>query len=201
MFKKTTTKCLLRLIHNLAISFNTIFCDAASHILQVTCQDANQKFLMDKKQPNLFLEMNKFEEYFCNTNACEYWPANYFENNDALNDNLVMELYQYGRDNLALVPVLVQSPYITKMKRDVSMTFTSYVANTGGLLRLCLGFSLITGFEMIFWFCCCCKKNPKEYCCYQTSDAIVKDIDYKYYCTVLSHASIAKFFIGLHVSF
>ena len=142
--------------------YQNIFCDAASHILQVTCQDANRKFFMDKKQPNLCLELNKFEEYFGNTTSCEYWPTNYFENNDAPNENLVTELYQYGRDNLALVHVLVQSPYITKLKRDVSMTFTSYIANTGGLLGLCLGFSLITGFEMIFWCCCCCKEFKKN---------------------------------------
>ena len=35
------------------------------------------------------------------------------------------------------------------------MTFTSYVANAGGLLGLCLGFSFISGIEIIFWLCCC----------------------------------------------
>ena len=44
---------------------------------------------------------------------------------------------------------------MTKIKRDVAMTFTSYVANAGGLLGLCLGFSFISGIEIIFWLCCC----------------------------------------------
>ena len=35
------------------------------------------------------------------------------------------------------------------------MTFTTYVANSGGLLGLCVGFSFISGIELIFWFCCC----------------------------------------------
>ena len=134
------------------------FCDAASHILQVSCQDNNRKFFLDKNQPNLCLELEKFKEYFGNTSSCEYWPRDYFKNNDAPNENLVRELYHYGRDNLAMVHVLVQSPYITKMKRDVAMTFTSYIANTGGLLGLCLGFSLITGFELVFWCCCSCRE-------------------------------------------
>ena len=65
-------------------------------------------------------------------------------------------MYKYGRKNLALVHVMIQSPYVTKIKRDVAMTFTTYIANSGGLLGLCLGFSLMSGIEIIFclcWFC------------------------------------------------
>ena len=142
--------------------YQKLFCDVASHIWQVTCQNKNRKFFMDKKQPNLCLELKQFEEYFGNTTSCEHWPTNYFTNNDTPNENLATELYQYGRDNLAMVHVLVQSPYVTKMKRDVAMTFTSYIANTGGLLGLCLGFSLITGFELVFWCCCCCRELKKN---------------------------------------
>ena len=51
---------------------------------------------------------------------------------------------------------MIQSPYVIKLKRDVAMTFTTYIANSGGLLGLCLGFSLMSGIEIIFclfWFC------------------------------------------------
>ena len=70
-------------------------------------------------------------------------------------------MYSYGRDNLALVHVMIQSPYITKIKRDVSITFTNYMANTGGLLGLCIGFSFISAFEILFCFCSCCMKPKK----------------------------------------
>ena len=60
---------------------------------------------------------------------------------------------QYGKENLSLLHILIQSPYITKIKRDVAMTFTNYVANTGGLLGLCLGFSFISGVEILYWCC------------------------------------------------
>ena len=59
---------------------------------------------------------------------------------------------------LALIHVMIQSPYVTKIKRDVAMTFTSYVANTGGLLGLCLGFSFISLVEILFWVCCCLRQ-------------------------------------------
>ena len=62
-------------------------------------------------------------------------------------------MYKYGRKNLALIHVMIQSPYSTKIKRDVAMTFTTYIANSGGLLGLCLGFSFMSGIEIIFFLC------------------------------------------------
>ena len=41
--------------------------------------------------------------------------------------------------------VMVQSPYVTVFKRDVAMSTLTYIANTGGLLGLCLGFSIVSG--------------------------------------------------------
>ena len=63
--------------------------------------------------------------------SCETWPLDYFEANTEPNERLIDELHQYGRENLALIHVMIQSPYVTKIKRDVSMTLTEYVANTG----------------------------------------------------------------------
>ena len=71
-------------------------------------------------------------------------------------------MYQYGRNNLAHVHVMMQSPYITKIKRDVAMTFTSYIASAGGLIGLCIGFSFISGIEILFWLCCCCFELKKK---------------------------------------
>ena len=33
---------------------------------------------------------------------------------------------------------------------------------TGGLIGLCLGFSFISGIEILFWFCCCCHEVKKK---------------------------------------
>ena len=119
---------------------------------------------MNMKQPNLCLTLGAFEDYFGNSSSCEDWPGNYFNDytDPVINNTLINELYQYGRDNLALVHVVIQSPYVTKIKRDIEMTFTSYIANTGGIIGLCLGFSFISGFELIFWCCCCCRGLKKN---------------------------------------
>ena len=90
---------------------------------------------------------------FAAPNPCDSWPENYFEQYDEPNVALTEEMYKYGRKNLALIQVMIQSPYFTKIKRDVEMTFTTYIANSGGLLGLCLGFSFMSGIEIIFVLC------------------------------------------------
>ena len=143
--------------------YQETFCDVASHIWQVTCQEENRTFFMDLKQPNLCPMLGDFDDYFGNKSSCFDWPENYFNDYNNPNDTLVNELYRYGKDNLALIHIVIQSPYVTKIKRDVEMTFTSYIANTGGIVGLCLGFSFISGFELIFWFCCCCREFKKKF--------------------------------------
>ena len=93
---------------------------------------------------------------------CQKWPEIYFEKYDEPNSTLIDEMYQYGRKNLALVHVMIQSPYVIKIKRDVAMTFTTYIANSGGLLGLCLGFSLMSGIEIIFCICWFCGELKKK---------------------------------------
>ena len=141
------------------------FCDVASHILQVTCQDKNRKYFLDLRQPNLCQTLEYFEDYFNANSSCKKWPRNFFHVVKEINETLVEEMVKYGRKNLAVVRVMIQSPYVTRIKRDVSMTFTTYVANSGGLLGLCVGFSFISGIELIFWFCCCCRVFKKKVPC------------------------------------
>ena len=112
---------------------------------------------------------------------CINWPESYFENNDQPNETLVNEVYEYGQRNLALIHLMIQSPYITKIKRDVAMTFTTYVANTGGLLGLCIGFSFISTIEILYWLCCCCRSlNYKRlYCNKEKWNSIVIKLTWK----------------------
>ena len=143
------------------------FCHVATHILNRTCGDENRRYFLDKSLPNLCNVLTSFDEYFGNISSCKKWPNNYLSANNVPNETLVEEMYQYGKTNLALVKIMIQSPYVTKIKRDVAMTFTDFIANSGGLLGLCLGFSFISGIEILFWFCCCCKefKEKVDKCC------------------------------------
>ena len=63
-----------------------------------------------------------------------------------------------------MVHVMIQSPYVTKIRRDVAMTFTTFIANSGGLLGLCIGFSFMSGIEIIFYFCHFCRFFKQNVC-------------------------------------
>ena len=136
----------------------------ASHTFQTSCINGSErKYFLDKMYPNLCSVLSSYEGFFGNNSSCEenVWPDEFFRLYGKPQE-LIKELHQYGRDNLALVNIFIQSPYVTKIRRDLAMTLTGYIANTGGLLGLCLGFSAISAIEIIFWFCCCCQKFGKR---------------------------------------
>ena len=145
--------------------FQRRFCHVASHIWQVTCQDKNRKYFLDLQQAELCKTLEYFEDYFNENSSCQNWPKDFLHTFQKPNGTLLREMVRYGRKNLAVVRVMIQSPYVTKIKRDVAMTLTTYVANSGGLLGLCLGFSFISGIELIFWFCCCCRVFKEKVPC------------------------------------
>lgn len=43
-----------------------------------------------------------------------------------------------------------QDPVVTRIKRDQKIPIIGFVANTGGLLGLCMGFSLVSAFEIVY---------------------------------------------------
>ena len=61
-------------------------------------------------------------------------------------------LHKYAKENLLWLNVYVKDSFATRIIRDERMTRTSFVANVGGLLGLCMGFSLVSVAE-IFYFC------------------------------------------------
>ena len=138
------------------------FCLVASHILQATCQEENRRHFLNLRHPDLCKTLESFENYFGKNSSCGKWPKIFLVDNESPDDVLVDQLFQYGRENLAMVRVMIQSPYVTKIKRGAVMTFTNYAANTGGLLGLCLGFSFISAIEICFWFCCCCREVKRK---------------------------------------
>ena len=115
--------------------------------------------------------MIRLESVFPNISVLDFFTLkerqnyveNFFEEYEEPISLLKDELFEYGKQNLALIHVMIQSPYTTKIKRDVTMTLTNYVGNTGGLLGLCLGFSFISFIEIIFWCCFCIKETRKLY--------------------------------------
>ena len=62
---------------------------------------------------------------------------------------LTENLYNYARENLALVNIYIKQPVVTKILRDQRIPVIWFVANCGGILGLCMGFSIVTVFEVL----------------------------------------------------
>ena len=131
------------------------FCYAASHILQVSCNDTNRKYFLEKVQPKLCNVLESYREFFGENSTCYSWPNEYFIKYEDVDQTLNDEMVAYGKENLVLLHVFIQSPYVTKIERDVALSFTGFVANVGGLLGLFLGFSFISTIEILYWICIC----------------------------------------------
>ena len=69
-------------------------------------------------------------------------------------------LHKYASKNIAVVKIFIRDPYYTLYKKDVQISITSFVGNTGGLVGLCMGLSFISLFEMVYhifnYFAKCC---------------------------------------------
>ena len=64
--------------------------------------------------------------------------------------SLEEKIFEYAKQNLAVVNVYIKDPVVTRILRDQKIPIIAFVANTGGLLGLCMGFSLVSLFEIVY---------------------------------------------------
>ncbi len=72
-------------------------------------------------------------------------------NSEALHRRFLRGCFDYARDNLALVHIFIKQPVVTKILRDQRIPIIWFVANCGGILGLCMGFSIVTVFEVLHY--------------------------------------------------
>ncbi|XP_043229967.1 sodium channel protein Nach-like [Amphibalanus amphitrite] len=72
--------------------------------------------------------------------------------NATLSANLYDMAVQYAQENMAKVHFYFKTNSATRYKRDVVFTNDQLIANIGGLLGLFMGFSIVSVFELIYFF-------------------------------------------------
>lgn len=85
-------------------------------------------------------------------NANKLCNENFNPNATVIQNNSKMSrfLFQYAKNNFAVLRVFIKDPYYTLIKCDEQISLISFLGNTGGLLSLCLGLSLISIFEIFY---------------------------------------------------
>ena len=72
--------------------------------------------------------------------------------NTSSDEVLFNAVFAYARENLALVNIYIKPPVVTRIKKDEQIPVIWFVANCGGILGLCMGFSIVSVFEILH-FC------------------------------------------------
>ncbi len=78
-------------------------------------------------------------------------PNRKYVDDRVFRDTLTREYDAYN-DDIAVVTFYFPSHVAKELSRAPTMSMLDFVSQVGGLLGLCLGFSLISGVEIIYWF-------------------------------------------------
>merc|ERR1712083_1086735 len=64
---------------------------------------------------------------------------------------LLTMIKTYADENLLRINVFIRDPFVTKFVRDEAQSVINFVSTCGGLMGLCMGFSFISGVEILFY--------------------------------------------------
>ena len=60
------------------------------------------------------------------------------------------EIYNYAKSNLAIINIFIKDPYSKRFRKTEKMSRIAYIASSGGLLGLCMGFSFVSLAEILY---------------------------------------------------
>ena len=156
---------------------NEIFSENANFLLVIrklfwSCLDAKTEYGF--KRPGMIKKYPKicpfFDKYFYNNitsknileieNTLEELVGvsveTFYENLEAKMNKTDMEMFkssilEYSKEHLVLMSVSMGKPYMSVFQTDVVMSLPTFVGNVGGSLGLCMGFSLVSIAEIIYY--------------------------------------------------
>ena len=70
--------------------------------------------------------------------------------NKSLALDVEAEIYNYAKSNLAIINIFIKEPYSKRFRKTEKMSRIAYIASSGGLLGLCMGFSFVSLAEILY---------------------------------------------------
>jgi len=120
------------------------FCLIINKIRKI-CKDPYRKIVLEKKYKGKF-SCFTFER----KSASPCWVSD----GEVDEDDPVLEeaVLTYARENLAMIKVFLRDPFYTQIARDVKTTRLQFLGTAGGLMGLCMGFSVVSIIEILYHF-------------------------------------------------
>ena len=135
--------------------------------LQKSCTHISKRIELDTEYPTLcpLLLAKLNESYIDSTGTKElcqnafnnftmFWEVKEFQTDvvdNSSDDALLNAMFTYARQNLALVNIYIKPPVVKRIMKDERIPVIWFVANCGGILGLCMGFSIVTVFEVLHY--------------------------------------------------
>ena len=85
----------------------------------------------------------------------EFYPSDISRDREMMESYttpLYSQTYDAYESDIAVVYVYFGQPTTTQYVRDVSLSWVGFLAQAGGLIGACLGFSFISLVEVVYWF-------------------------------------------------
>merc|ERR1719270_1101748 len=61
------------------------------------------------------------------------------------------DMYLYAKDNLMRINMYIRDPSVAWLVRDEKTSWIGFLSNIGGLMGLCMGFSVVSFCELIYY--------------------------------------------------
>ena len=136
------------------------FCLIMKKVIRV-CNDTDRKKAFANRYQSSISCEELLKAYTGESKMCQ---EDYADVQDIKNNEKIVNfIHEYAEKNIAVVKLFIRDPYYTNIKRDVEITTTSFLGNAGGLMGLCMGFSLVSAFEGVYhifnsFMKCCASK-------------------------------------------
>ncbi|XP_040569382.1 acid-sensing ion channel 4 [Lepeophtheirus salmonis] len=141
------------------------FCLLVKKLLR-TCQ-GHKRLPLSSEYPNLCSALENIPNVYSHcSNPLNRWRSEKLENK-TLARILQTEIYNYARENLAIINIFIKESYTKRFRKTEKMSRISYIASSGGLLGLCMGFSFVSLAEILYHIFLClglfCKRRTSRF--------------------------------------
>ena len=133
------------------------FCILVEKLIR-TCKSKGKYYVLTKFYPSLCFLLWEIRNITVTTRTLpmchqmKWSPQDMgFDDTDPRIQNVEGLIYFYAKSNLAVVNIYIKEPVVTNIWRDQKTPVINFIAYTGGLLGLCMGFSLVSLFEILYY--------------------------------------------------